>query len=150
MTNQGGPQVANPKTVLMQINKYVHPCERLPHYVRAEDLDCFQADYAKKENERIKDHLIAFDELVTQTLCGTQDGSSSRIKRYQQSYLPEKGGCDQDMEEQLSYVMFIDDLKDIRNLVITFLLDTLSGQLTAEKKFAKEREFFSEQLSQIK
>ena len=54
------------------------------------------------------------------------------------------------MEEQLSYVMFIDDLKDIRKLVITFLLDTLSGQLTAEKKFAKEREFFSEQLSQIK
>ena len=46
--------------------------------------------------------------------------------------------------------MFIDDLKDIRKLVITFLLDTLSGQLTAEKKFAKEREFFSEQLSQIK
>ena len=47
-------------------------------------------------------------------------------------------------------MMFIDDLKDIRNLVITFLLDTLSGQLTAEKKFAKEREFFSEQVSNIK
>ena len=93
---------------------------------------------------------MAFDELVTQTLCGTQDGQASRIKRYQQNYLPEKGGCDQDMEEQLSYVMFIDDLKDIRNLVITFLLDTLSGQLTAEKKFAKEREFFSEQVSNIK
>ena len=46
--------------------------------------------------------------------------------------------------------MFIDDLKDIRKLVITFLLDTLSGQLTAEKKFAKEREFFSEQVSNIK
>ena len=46
--------------------------------------------------------------------------------------------------------MFIDDLKDIRNLVISFLLDTLSGQLTAEKKFAKEREFFSEQVSNVK
>lgn len=93
---------------------------------------------------------MAFDELLTKTLCGSQDGEVSRIKRYQQSYLPEKGGCDQDMEEQLSYVMFVDDLKDIRNLVIQFLLDTLSGQLTAEKKFAKEREFFSEQVSNVK
>lgn len=54
------------------------------------------------------------------------------------------------MEEQLSYVMFIDDIKDLRNMVISFLLDTLSGQLTAEKKFAKEREFFSQQVSNVK
>lgn len=46
--------------------------------------------------------------------------------------------------------MFVDDLKDIRSLLITFLHDTLSGQLTAEKKFAKEREFFSEQVSNVK
>lgn len=46
--------------------------------------------------------------------------------------------------------MFIDDIKQVRNLVITFLHDTLSGQLTAEKKFAKEREFFSAQVSNIK
>ena len=52
-------------------------------------------------------------------------------------------GCDEDMEEKLAYAMFIDDIKAIRNLVVTFLHDTLSGQLTAEKKFAKEREFFS-------
>jgi len=58
-----------------------------------------------------------FDELVTQTLCGSQDGKISRIKRYQADYLPEKG-CDNDLEEQLSYIMFIDDLKDIRKLVI--------------------------------
>ena len=64
--------------------------------------------------------------MVTQTLCGTQDGKKSRIKRYQQDYLPSKG-CDGDMEEQLSYVMFIDDIKDLRNLIISFLLDTLSG-----------------------
>lgn len=31
------------------------------------------------------------------------------------------------MEEQLSYVMFIDDIKDLRNMIISFLLDTLSG-----------------------
>ena len=66
----------------MQINKYVHPCERLPHFVKQEDMDCFAKDYAKKENERIKEHLMAFDELITRTLCGTQDGSVSRLKRY--------------------------------------------------------------------
>ena len=54
------------------------------------------------------------------------------------------------MEEKLSYAMFIDDIKDIRNMVIAFLHDALSGQLTAEKKFAKEREFFSEQVSNVK
>ena len=82
----------------MQINKYVHPCERLPHFVKPEDLEDFAQDYDKKENERIKDHIMAFDELVTQTLCGSHDGNISRIKRYQQNYLPEKG-CDNDMEE---------------------------------------------------
>ena len=46
--------------------------------------------------------------------------------------------------------MFIDDIKAIRNLVVTFLHDTLSGQLTAEQKFAKEREFFSQQVNNVK
>jgi len=46
--------------------------------------------------------------------------------------------------------MFIDDLKDVRNMVVSFLIDTLSGQLTAEKKFAKAREFVSEQVSNVK
>lgn len=87
--------------------------------------------------------------MVTQTLCGTQDGSISRIKRFQRNYLPEQG-CDNEMEEQLSYTMLIDDIKNIRNMIIQFLNDTLSGQLTAEKKFAKEREFFSQQVSNVK
>ena len=64
-------------------------------------------------------------------------------------YMPESG-CDDGTEEKLSYTMFIDDVKEIRNLVITFLHDTLSGQLTAEKKFAKEIEFFSEEVSDAK
>ena len=63
--------MANPQKVLMQINKYVHPCERLPHFVQKEDLACFAQDYDKRENERIKEHLITFDEMVTQTLCGS-------------------------------------------------------------------------------
>ena len=50
----------------------------------------------------------------------------------------------------MSYIMFVDDLKDLRKMLISFLHDTLSGQLTAEKKFAKEREFFSEQVSNVK
>lgn len=63
--------------------------------------------------------------------------------------MPE-AGCDSNLEEKLSYIMFIDDVKDIRNMVKSFLHDTLSGQLTAEKKFAKEREFFSDQVANIK
>ena len=46
--------------------------------------------------------------------------------------------------------MFIDDLKEIRGLVSLFLNETLSGQLAAENKFAKEREFFSEQIERAK
>ena len=76
-------------------------------------------------------------------MCGSADGLQSRIKRFQDEYLPQSG-CDDDMEEKLAYAMFIDDIKAIRHLVVTFLHDTLSGQLTAEKKFAKEREFFSQ------
>ena len=59
------PSLANPQKVLMQINKFVHPCERLPSFVSKEDLDFFAEDYKKKENEPIKDHLKAFDELIT-------------------------------------------------------------------------------------
>lgn len=57
--------IAQPQKVLMQINKYVHPCERLPHFVKTEDLDEFALDYGKKENERIREHLVTFDQLVT-------------------------------------------------------------------------------------
>lgn len=90
--------IAQPQKVLMQINKYVHPCERLPHFVKTEDLDEFALDYGKKENERIREHLVTFDQLVTHQLCGSQDGKQSRIKRFQREYLPENG-CDDDTEE---------------------------------------------------
>ena len=42
--------------------------------------------------------------------------------------------------------MFVDDIADIRKMVIEFLHDTLSGLIVAEKKFAKERDFFSEKI----
>ena len=88
-----GPQVTNPEKVLMQINKYVHPCERIPHFVRPEDMALFAEDYKKKENERIQEHLIAFDKLLTENLCGAQENNKTRIRRYQREYLPESG-CD--------------------------------------------------------
>ena len=48
------------------------------------------------------------------------------------------------MEKNLSYVMFVDDIKDIRKLLIRSLEETLNIQTNLEKKFAKERDFFSE------
>ena len=54
-------------------------------------------------------------------------------------------GCKGDLEEQLAYEMFIDDLKEIRNFVASALNSTLTGQIKAERKFAKEREFYNEQ-----
>ena len=50
-TSNGG--VAKPEKVLMHVNKYVHPCERIPDFIEAEDLKMFAQDYTKKKNERI-------------------------------------------------------------------------------------------------
>ena len=46
--------------------------------------------------------------------------------------------------------MFVDDIADIRKMVIEFLHDTLSGLIVAENKFAKERDFFSDKIQQAK
>ena len=59
-------------------------------------------------------------------------------------------GCDKETEKSLSYVMFIDDIKEIRKLLIKSLEETLAIQSNLEKKFAKERDFFSEQLERAK
>ena len=40
--------------------------------------------------------------------------------------------------------MFVDDIKDIRKLLIRSLEETLNIQKNLENKFAKERDFFSE------
>ena len=92
----------------MQVNKYVHPCERIPAYIQQADQDKFKEDYNKKENERIKEHLETFDQMVCQRLLGCK-GGLSRIKRFQEEYLPDEG-CVGDSEEKLAYVMIIDDL----------------------------------------
>ena len=46
--------------------------------------------------------------------------------------------------------MFIDDLKDIRNLVKQSMHEILAAQIAGEKKFAKERDFFSDQINDVK
>ena len=32
----------------MQVNKYVHPCERMPHFVKNEDMKELALDYESK------------------------------------------------------------------------------------------------------
>ena len=103
----------------------------------------FKKDYSKKANDRIKEHLENFDQMISQRLLGCS-GSMSRINRFQADYLPQEG-CVGDAEEQSAYTMFIDDLQAIRKMVAEALRETLSGQLQAEKKFAKERDFYNEQ-----
>ena len=76
-------------------------------------------------------------------MLGTNDGSISRMKRYKEHYLPDEG-CDKETEVSLSYVMFIDDIKEIRKLLIKSLEETLAKQTRIENKFSNERDFFSE------
>ena len=75
----------------MQVNKYVHPAEKIPTYLDQEVFDLFAEDYASRDNERIKDYLIEFDDLVFGLLTGGRDSTKSRLKRFQESYLPADG-----------------------------------------------------------
>ena len=98
-------------------------------------------------NERIKDYLQQFDDILITKFVGSPNGNKTRIKRFKAEYLPDEG-CDSEDEEELAYTMFVDDIQDIRKMVIQFLHDTLSGLIHAEKKFAQERDFFSEKITQ--
>ena len=98
-------------------------------------------------NERIKDYLQQFDDILITKFVGSPNGNKTRIKRFKAEYLPDEG-CDSEDEEELAYIMFVDDIQDIRKMVIQFLHDTLSGLIHAEKKFAQERDFFSEKITQ--
>jgi len=42
--------------------------------------------------------------------------------------------------------MFLDDIKELRNIVKTAMLECLNGQIKCEKEFARERHFFMEKL----
>lgn len=110
----------------MQVNKYVHPCERIPSTIKPDDIELFEADYELDSNERVKEYLRQFDEILVNKFIGATNGDKSRIKRFKTDYLPEDG-CDSEDEEQLAYTMFVDDIKDMRKMVTQFLLETLSG-----------------------
>lgn len=69
----------------------------------------------------------------------------SRVKRFQENYMPEDG-YDSDQEEELSYTMFIDDLHLIRKKFIQYVHESMAGQIKVEKKFSNEREFFMNEL----
>ena len=43
--------------------------------------------------------------------------------------------------------MFVDDIKELRVLVIESMHSVLLGQVSLEDKFANEREFFSAEIS---
>ena len=79
---QAPAQVANPGKVLMQVNRYVHPCERLPAAIKPDDLETFEADYGLDTNERIADYLRQFDGMLVTKFIGASDGAKSRIKRF--------------------------------------------------------------------
>ena len=66
----------------MQVNKYVHPCERFPTFLRSLDKKEFEKDYTLRENERVKEHLENFDLKIYELFFGNPDGSNSRIKRF--------------------------------------------------------------------
>ena len=42
----------------MHVNKYVHPCEKIPNFIKAMDLKEMQEDYGDKDNERFHHSLV--------------------------------------------------------------------------------------------
>jgi hypothetical protein len=57
------------------VNKYVHPCERFPTFIKPKDRRDFEQDYKVRENERIKDYLEVLDRKIYELFFGNLDGS---------------------------------------------------------------------------
>lgn len=60
MQRYTGSSLKKPK-VVMHVNEYVHPAERIPREFRKKDLDKWQAENEMRSNAQIKNHL---DDLV--------------------------------------------------------------------------------------
>ena len=73
--SQTQQQLSIPDKVLMQVNKYVHPCERFPTFIKPKDRRDFEQDYKVRENERIKDYLEVLDRKIYELFFGNLDGS---------------------------------------------------------------------------
>lgn len=83
---------------------------------------------------------------------------NSRIQRYESNYIRPRNNAkegdpegdeefDSEEEEQLAYDMFIDDIAELRQLIIKSMHQVLVGQISLEAKFANEREFFSAEIT---
>ena len=130
----------------MHVNKYVHPCERIPNFIKASDLKLLQEDYEKDENERFHEQLIELDKAFIELLFGGSRGKHSRVKRFQTDYLPDEG-YDSETENDLAYKMFLDDVKGLRNLVINFLTKHVNYQVSGEEKQQQEMTFFMNEIN---
>ena len=65
----------------MQVNKYVHPCERFPQFIKKNDQQEFEKDYSLRNNERIRPFIEKFDKKLLELFFGNA-GGKSRIHRY--------------------------------------------------------------------
>lgn len=72
-------KVKVPSKVLMQVNKFVHPCERVPAQLKATDQAEFAKDYQLKENARVRHYLVQFDTRVHELFFGSVDGTQNRL-----------------------------------------------------------------------
>ena len=86
----------------MHVNKYVHPCEKIPNFIKAMDLKEMQEDYQDKDNERFHHSLVQLDKAFIELLFGGSKGKHSRVRRFQSDYLPEDG-YDSETENELAY-----------------------------------------------
>lgn len=134
----------------MQVNKYVHPCETIPTILKPSDIKKLSIDYNNPQNERIKDHLEKFDEIILTLMVGGKDGTQSRIRRFKNDYLVDDEGYNSEEEANLAYQMFYDDVQKLRVFFQNSLHDCLSTQIGVEKLFAKEREFFMKENQKAK
>jgi hypothetical protein len=100
--------------VVMHVNKFVHPCEKIPNVIKAAELKEFSEEYRLDENKDIADALINIDKTIIELLFGGSKGKHSRVRRFQTDYLPAEGYESED-EEEFAYTMFLDDVKTLRN-----------------------------------
>jgi hypothetical protein len=96
--------------IVMHVNKYVHPSEKIPNLIKPVDLKTFSEDYSRDDSGKIRQMLIEFDKNIIELLFGGSKGKHSRVRRFQRDYLPEDG-YDSEEENDLAYQMFMDDVK---------------------------------------
>jgi hypothetical protein len=75
----------------MHVNKFVHPCEKIPAFIKAVDLKEFSVDYDNPELEGVRLDLIEFDKKIVELLFGGSKGKHSRIRRFQEDYVDGDG-----------------------------------------------------------